>query len=403
MADLAFLDKLDPEQLGNAKLLIEQSNSMGIDPRLALSLAYTESGLRQNKTGSKGEIGMMQIMPDTGKLLGYTPEDLKDVNTNAKAGLTYLKSSIEKLGNPQLGVIGYNAGPDHPFFTGQAESPPSSSLEYVNKIANLGGFIPTEAVKQEVVPASEADLFNQKMAGNVPPVPLGIGNANLNAGNLAVGAGVGAVTGAVAAPQIARATQAIGAAAAPSNLGSAGARWAAPVTGYIAPGETTVVGQAEAWNRAKGQGKVTGPISKKFGITTPGQIGKLSIQGGPPPVGALGRTGQMAGNLAGAALRSPLVSGTLGGAGAGLSAADVYQRSQRGDPTGAMVAGIGGVGGLASLAPYPPLKAVGMATSMGSQGVLAAMDRIRSQQGLPPATPAEMQQAQKPSFAAQRP
>jgi hypothetical protein len=68
-----------------------------------------------------------------------------------------------------------------------------------------------------------------------------------------------------------------------------------------------------------------------------------------------------------------------------------------------MVAGIGGLGGLASLAPYPPLKAVGMATAMGSQGVLAAMDRIRSQQGLPPATPAEMQQAQKPSFAAQRP
>jgi hypothetical protein len=403
MADLAFLDKLDPEQLGNAKLLIEQSNSMGVDPRLALSLAYTESGLRQNKTGSKGEIGMMQIMPDTGKLLGYTPDDLKDVNTNAKAGLTYLKSSIEKLGNPQLGVIGYNAGPDHPFFTGQADSPPASSLEYVNKIANLGGFIPTEEVKQEVVPASEADLFNQKMAGTVPPVPLGIGDMNVNAGNLAVGAGAGALAGSATAPQIARGVQAVRTAAGvppPSTGMSAGEKWARPVTGYVKPGETTVVGQAEAWNRAKGQGPVTGPISKKFGVTAPGQIGKLSVQSATGP---LSQAGTYAGNLAGAALRSPMVSGALGGAGAGLSASEAYQRSQRGDPTGAMVAGIGGIGGLAALAPYPPLKAVGMATSIGSQGVLAAMDRMRSQQGLPPATPAEMQQAQKPSFAAQRP
>ena len=136
--DLPFIGSLDEEQRANLSRVIDAANRYGVNPRLAAALAFTESELRQMKgdkvvRGGAGEIGIMQIKPGTGKLLGYELKQLEDPQTNIDAGMRYLRQSIDKFGDPVLGAVGYNAGPDHPFFKGKGD-PPAQSVDYVNRI-----------------------------------------------------------------------------------------------------------------------------------------------------------------------------------------------------------------------------------------------------------------------------
>ena len=80
MADpLSFGSSLDPQQQEIAKKIIQRAMDMGIDPRLAVSIAYQESRLRADVGKSpKGAIGIMQVMPKTGKEYGFSKEDLMD-------------------------------------------------------------------------------------------------------------------------------------------------------------------------------------------------------------------------------------------------------------------------------------------------------------------------------------
>lgn len=71
MGQLSFIDNLDDEQLDNFNKIVDKAKVTGVDPRLAVALAFNESGLRQNKIGDAGEIGIMQIKPSTAKLVGF--------------------------------------------------------------------------------------------------------------------------------------------------------------------------------------------------------------------------------------------------------------------------------------------------------------------------------------------
>ena len=120
MAKLSFLDQLNSEQLEYARIVGQKAKEMGIPPELAISIAYHESGLNPNvKRGEAGEYGIMQVMPNTGKGMGFTNKDLADPNKNIEAGLKYLKQNLDAFdGDPKLATIGYNAGIDSPFFSG---------------------------------------------------------------------------------------------------------------------------------------------------------------------------------------------------------------------------------------------------------------------------------------------
>ena len=120
MAKLSFIDQLNEEQLEYAARIGEKAKEMGIPPTLAISIAYHESRLNPNVgRGSSGEFGIMQVMPNTGKGMGYTNQDLADPDKNIEAGLKYLKKNLDAFGgDPQLATIGYNAGTDSKFFSG---------------------------------------------------------------------------------------------------------------------------------------------------------------------------------------------------------------------------------------------------------------------------------------------
>jgi hypothetical protein len=168
MAD--YLKNLTEEQAQVANEIVSKAKQMGIDPKLALAVAYRESRLNPNtKNGTSGEIGLMQVMPKTAEGMGFSVDDLRDPAKNIEIGLTYLKQGLDKFGDPMLAVAGYNAGHNHPYFTDpENKALPDSTKEYLREINQNGGFEPTPAKQEETLeqpppaPASEDDFMKNK-------------------------------------------------------------------------------------------------------------------------------------------------------------------------------------------------------------------------------------------------
>ena len=94
---MAFLETLDETQKKFADEIIEKSKKKGMDPNLGLALVYRESKFDPNVVGGVGEIGLGQIRPSTGKLMGYTEKDLKIPSRNIDATLQYLNQNLIKF------------------------------------------------------------------------------------------------------------------------------------------------------------------------------------------------------------------------------------------------------------------------------------------------------------------
>ena len=93
------------------RLIREKAREIGVDPDLAVKIAYHESRLNQSAISSKGAIGVMQIMPQTARELGINPYDL---HQNIEGGLRYFKMMLERFNNDiNLALAAYNAGPNN--------------------------------------------------------------------------------------------------------------------------------------------------------------------------------------------------------------------------------------------------------------------------------------------------
>lgn len=64
----------------------------GLPPEMADAVMRTESAYRPDARGAAGEIGLMQVMPPTARMLGFkgTPAELADPETNIGLGVRYL-------------------------------------------------------------------------------------------------------------------------------------------------------------------------------------------------------------------------------------------------------------------------------------------------------------------------
>ena len=99
--------------------VVSHSRNAGIDPAWAYGLMRQESRFVSNARSHVGAGGLMQIMPDTAKLVArqmgetYNPAALTDMNTNIRYGTFYLSMIQNQLSNSAvLATAGYNAGPN---------------------------------------------------------------------------------------------------------------------------------------------------------------------------------------------------------------------------------------------------------------------------------------------------
>ena len=99
--------------------VVSHSRNAGVDPAWAYGLMRQESRFNTGARSHVGAGGLMQIMPDTAKLVArqmgetYNPAALTDMNTNIRYGTFYLSMIQSQLSSsPVLATAGYNAGPN---------------------------------------------------------------------------------------------------------------------------------------------------------------------------------------------------------------------------------------------------------------------------------------------------
>ncbi len=132
------------------KLIREKALKIGVNPDLAVKIAYYESRLNQSAISSKGAIGVMQIMPHTARELGINPYDLHE---NIEGGLRYFKMLLERFGNDiKLALAAYNAGPNSVKKFGG--TPPYK--ETINYVANISGSPTSELTTRKGVKKNNA-------------------------------------------------------------------------------------------------------------------------------------------------------------------------------------------------------------------------------------------------------
>lgn len=101
-----------PAVIADARLLgwvNGYSKKNGLDPRFVYALIEQESRFNPCAVSPKGAQGLMQIMPDTQRLLGLA--DPFDPEHNIAAGTRYLKAMLTKYQTEVMALAAYNAGP----------------------------------------------------------------------------------------------------------------------------------------------------------------------------------------------------------------------------------------------------------------------------------------------------
>lgn len=120
-------------------VIVQQAQSQGIPPEIALGVAQTESGIAQWTpngnvvTSNKGALGVFQLLPSTAAGLGVDPTDLYG---NIAGGIAYLKQLYQKFGNWNDALAAYNWGPGN---VSSGNSIPSSVLGYVDNVLSRAG------------------------------------------------------------------------------------------------------------------------------------------------------------------------------------------------------------------------------------------------------------------------
>jgi soluble lytic murein transglycosylase-like protein len=99
---------------GRYRALVEREATQdGLAPEIAEAVMAVESGYNPDAIGGAGEIGLMQILPSTARMLGFsgTLADLAVPETNIHYGVTYLAEAWRRAaGDLCTAVMKYRAG-----------------------------------------------------------------------------------------------------------------------------------------------------------------------------------------------------------------------------------------------------------------------------------------------------
>jgi soluble lytic murein transglycosylase len=99
--------------------LLKQASANRIDPAWMYAIVRQESAFMADARSPAGALGLMQIMPSTGRRIGRSLSkplgnrlQLLDADVSLEFGSTYLRTLLDQLDeNPILAAAAYNAGP----------------------------------------------------------------------------------------------------------------------------------------------------------------------------------------------------------------------------------------------------------------------------------------------------
>jgi hypothetical protein len=113
----------DEQEKKLASFIGQESRRYGFDPELIVAVISTESSFYNWSTSSKGALGLMQLIPETGRELAEInniawhgdERILFDPFLNIQLGIHYLYTLYLKFGDVELALTAYNYGPGNVF------------------------------------------------------------------------------------------------------------------------------------------------------------------------------------------------------------------------------------------------------------------------------------------------
>lgn len=102
-----------PDAATLRKMVREQAVADELPPEVAEAVAEVESGFNPKAVGSVGEVGLMQVLPSTARMLGFREPlpELFDPAVNVRYGVRYLSQAWRKTGQDICAtVMKYRAG-----------------------------------------------------------------------------------------------------------------------------------------------------------------------------------------------------------------------------------------------------------------------------------------------------
>ena len=114
-------------------LIVKMSRASGVDPALVHAVITVESNYRASAVSPKGAIGLMQVMPPTGRRYGIV--NLTDPESNLAAGTAYLRDLLRLFGDDlNLALAAYNAGENAVLRFGRKIPPYPETQAYVPRV-----------------------------------------------------------------------------------------------------------------------------------------------------------------------------------------------------------------------------------------------------------------------------
>lgn len=99
----------DPSRKAYDPVVKKVAKKLGVEPDLIHAIIRAESNYESTAVSPKGAIGLMQLMPATGKAYGV--DNFIDPEQNIEGGTKYLKDLIKLYGGKtSLVLAAYNAG-----------------------------------------------------------------------------------------------------------------------------------------------------------------------------------------------------------------------------------------------------------------------------------------------------
>jgi soluble lytic murein transglycosylase len=121
-------------------LLKGNAQAHGLDPFLITALAAQESTFDPRIRSSANAIGLMQIVPSTGRryarkvgMRGFTTRSLENPEINARLGTQYFADLVRQFGGAHFALAGYNAG-EHRVQRWNEEAPGLPMDEWIDNI-----------------------------------------------------------------------------------------------------------------------------------------------------------------------------------------------------------------------------------------------------------------------------
>lgn len=142
------------------------ARAQGLDPDLVHAVIRAESAYRPAAVSPKGAIGLMQVMPGTGKRFGVI--DLEQPESNLRAGTAYLRHLMDRFDNVPLALAAYNAGEGAVMRYGNQIPPYPETQSYVRGILREYGEstyagVPRPRVYTDGVQLARDDLSDYRL------------------------------------------------------------------------------------------------------------------------------------------------------------------------------------------------------------------------------------------------